>query len=103
MKNKELDSFATKCGFENFEALRKAECDLGITLYIPQSEIRVNNIDYCQVAEMTREEKVTMYMKHTKRELIEMLLKNQEILVSKKKCQLKQGPEPVVWKINGKK
>lgn len=24
-------------------------------------------------------------------------------LVSKKKCQLKQGPEPVVWKINGKK
>jgi len=80
MKNKELDSFATKCGFENFEDMRKTEHDLVVALYRPQSEIRANNIDYCQVAEMTKEEKIAMYMKLTKRELIEMLLQNQELL-----------------------
>ena len=80
MKNKELDSFATKCGFENFEDMRKTEHDLVVALYRPQSEIRANNIDYCQVAEMTKEEKIAMYMKLTKRELIEMLLQNQEPL-----------------------
>lgn len=80
MKNKELDSFATKCGFENFEDMRKTEHDLVVALYRPQSEIRANNIDYCQVIEMSREEKVAMYMKLTKRELIEMLLQNQELL-----------------------
>lgn len=80
MKNKGLDSFATKFGFENFEDMRKTEHDLVVALYRPQSEIRANNIDYCQVIEMSREEKVAMYMKLTKRELIEMLLQNQELL-----------------------
>ena len=40
----------------------------------------MKNIDYYQVVEMTKEEKIAMYMKLTKKELIEMLLLNQEIL-----------------------
>jgi len=39
-----------------------------------------NETFYHQVVDMTKEEKVAMYMKHTKRELIEMLLQNQELL-----------------------
>jgi hypothetical protein len=40
----------------------------------------MKNIDYYQVIEMTKEEKIAMYMKLTKKELIEMLLQNQELL-----------------------
>lgn len=36
--------------------------------------------NYYQVVDMTKEEKIAMYMKLTKRELIEMLLRNQEII-----------------------
>ena len=42
----------------------------------------MKNIDYYQVIEMTKEEKVAMYMKLTKKELIEMLLQNQELLTN---------------------
>lgn len=36
-----------------------------------------------QIVEQTREEKIEMYMKSTKRQLIEMLLTNQELLAYK--------------------
>lgn len=39
------------------------------------------NTNYIQVADMTKEEKIAMYMKCTKRELIEMLIENQELLM----------------------
>jgi hypothetical protein len=37
--------------------------------------------NYYQVVDMTKEEKIAMYMGCTKRELIEMLLENQELLM----------------------
>lgn len=37
--------------------------------------------NYCQVVDMTKEEKIAMYMKCTKRDLIEMLLENQGLLM----------------------
>jgi len=42
----------------------------------------MKNIDYYQVVEMTKEEKIAMYMRLTKKELIEMLLLNQELLTN---------------------
>ena len=71
MKNKELDSFATECGFENYEAMCRAMDTYGLTIDV--AETQQESLDYCQVVEMSREEKVAMYMKLTKRELIEML------------------------------
>lgn len=40
-----------------------------------------------QVIEQTREEKVAMYMKLTKRELISMLMTNQEIVEARARLQ----------------
>ena len=78
MKNKEFDIFAKKLGFENYEAMYRAMDTYGITMDV--AETQQESLDYCQVVEMSREEKVAMYMKLSKRELIEMLLQNQEIV-----------------------
>ena len=40
----------------------------------------MNDINYMQIVEQTHEEKVKMYMKCTKKELISMLLQNQMLL-----------------------
>lgn len=40
----------------------------------------MHSVNYIQIVEMTKEEKVKMYMKHTKRELIEMLINCNNIL-----------------------
>lgn len=78
MKNKEFDIFAKKHGFENQEAMCRAMDTYGIISDI--AETQQESLDYCQAVEMSTEEKVAMYMKLTKRELIEMLLQNQEII-----------------------
>jgi hypothetical protein len=78
MKNKKFDIIAKKLGFENHEAMCRAMDTYGLTIDV--AETQQESIDYCQVVEMSTEEKVAMLMKLTKRELIEMLLRNQEII-----------------------
>ena len=78
MKNKEFDIFAKELGFENYEAMCRAMDVYGLTIDV--AETQQGSLDYCQAVEMSTEEKVAMYMKLTKRELIEMLLQNQEII-----------------------
>lgn len=42
----------------------------------------MENINYVSIPEMTREEKIEMFRKLTKRELIEMLMENQRMVQS---------------------
>lgn len=70
-KAEEFNKLACQLGYDTGESLVDA---------MKKNDRIETHAGYCQVIEMSREEKVAMYMKLTKKELIEMLLLNQELL-----------------------
>ena len=70
-KAEEFNKLAGQLGYDTGESLVDA---------MKKNDRIEKHAGYCQVIEMTKEEKVAMYMKLTKKELIEMLLQNQELL-----------------------
>ena len=70
-KAEEFNKLACQLGYDTGESLVDA---------MKKNDRIEKHAGYCQVIEMTKEEKVAMYMKLTKKELIEMLLQNQELL-----------------------
>jgi len=70
-KAEEFNKLASQLGYDTGESLVDA---------MKKNDRIETHAGYYQVIEMSREEKVAMYMKLTKRELIEMLLLNQELL-----------------------
>ena len=72
-KAEEFNKLASQLGYDTGESLVDA---------MKKNDRIETHAGYCQVIEMSREEKVAMYMKLTKKELIEMLLLNQELLTN---------------------
>ena len=72
-KAEEFNKLAGQLGYDTGESLVDA---------MKKNDRIEKHAGYCQVIEMTKEEKVAMYMKLTKKELIEMLLQNQELLTN---------------------
>jgi len=70
-KAEEFNKLACQLGYDTGESLVDA---------MKKNDRIEKHAGYCQVVEMSREEKIAMYMKLTKKELIEMLLQNQELL-----------------------
>ena len=70
-KAEEFNKLAGQLGYDTGESLVDA---------MKKNDRIEKHAGYCQVVEMTREEKIAMYMKLTKRELIEMLIHCNELL-----------------------
>ena len=50
-----------------------------------------SNVNFVQIVPQTKEEKVAMYMKHSKKEIIEMLLNCQTVMDAKTVVENKQN------------
>jgi hypothetical protein len=72
-KAEEFNKLACQLGYDTGESLVDA---------MKKNDRIEKHAGYCQAVEMTREEKIAMYMRLTKMELIEMLLLNQELLTN---------------------
>lgn len=70
------------CGRDKFTRKTSHYCIGGYRKYkIKWIELKpLNNVIMMQIIEMTKEQKIEMYMKLSKHELIEMLIENQRIL-----------------------